>query len=209
MWIREESAPSSVLHALIEKEGNGQATGYYALILGQKIRVHFYDASANNSGWDSTNNVITSQDGTTWYHVAAAVDVSGPSIAMYINGSSVATTAIGSQTATSVGANAYPFTIGEFRATADRGFDGLIDEVRVWNDIRTPTEISDNYEKELAGTEANLVGYWKFNNDGTDSQTSGNNDLTNNNTATFSTTVPFAGESTTVDADNSQVISFF
>ena len=42
-------------------------------------------------------------------------------------------------------------------------FCGYIDELRIWNDIRTETEISANKDDELAGSEDNLVSYWKFN----------------------------------------------
>ena len=47
---------------------------------------------------------------------------------------------------------------------------------------------------ELDGDEAGLVGYWKLNNSLLD-ETSNDNDLTNNNSATFSTDVPFSGSS--------------
>jgi len=69
-------------------------------------------------------------------------------------------------------------------------FDGLIDDVRVWNVERTATEIADNYNKELTGSETGLVGYWKLNSTLGDS-TANNNDLTNNNGAIFSTENPF------------------
>jgi len=39
-------------------------------------------------------------------------------------------------------------------------FDGLIDEVRVWRDLRTNEEILDNMHVRLAGNEDDLVGYW-------------------------------------------------
>ena len=40
---------------------------------------------------------------------------------------------------------------------------GSMDELRIWNDARTITEINDNMNKELSGTEAGLVGYYRFN----------------------------------------------
>jgi hypothetical protein len=70
--------------------------------------------------------------------------------------------------------------------------DGLMDEVRVWNDVRTAQEISDNYEKEISGGSANLQGYWKLNNNYTD-ETSNGNDLTASGSPVFSTDVPFVG----------------
>ncbi|MCV9389328.1 LamG-like jellyroll fold domain-containing protein [Reichenbachiella ulvae] len=41
--------------------------------------------------------------------------------------------------------------------------DAKIDELRFWNIARTQTEISNNLQNELVGTETGLVGYWQFN----------------------------------------------
>ncbi|MBI2417393.1 MAG: VCBS repeat-containing protein [Ignavibacteriales bacterium] len=39
---------------------------------------------------------------------------------------------------------------------------GRIDEFRVWNVARTQQQIQSTYQTTLTGTEAGLVGYWKF-----------------------------------------------
>jgi hypothetical protein len=41
-------------------------------------------------------------------------------------------------------------------------FNGLFDELRVWNVARTPDEIMKTYTKAVVGNETGLVGYWKF-----------------------------------------------
>jgi hypothetical protein len=41
---------------------------------------------------------------------------------------------------------------------------GLMDEVRVWNKARTQAEIAGSMSCRLTGTEANLAGYWNFDN---------------------------------------------
>jgi Concanavalin A-like lectin/glucanases superfamily len=41
-------------------------------------------------------------------------------------------------------------------------FNGIFDELRVWNVARTPEEILATYTKAVVGNEAGLVGYWKF-----------------------------------------------
>ena len=41
--------------------------------------------------------------------------------------------------------------------------DIMLDEIRIWDDARTKNEIRANMYKELAGTEDNLVAYYKFN----------------------------------------------
>ena len=103
----------------------------------------------------------------------------------FVDGSSIGTSGSGK---TSIADKTADFEIGA-QDDGSNSFDGKIDDVRVWSDIRTDAEISNNYQQELIGNEAGLVGYWKLNNGLTD-ETSNNNDLTNNNSVTFSTDVP-------------------
>lgn len=42
-------------------------------------------------------------------------------------------------------------------------FEGAIDDVRIWNVSRSESEIQSDYQSELLGNEAGLVGYWKLN----------------------------------------------
>lgn len=42
-------------------------------------------------------------------------------------------------------------------------WNGALDELRIWSKRRTPAEITASMNQELTGSEANLVGYWKFN----------------------------------------------
>ena len=41
-------------------------------------------------------------------------------------------------------------------------YDGLIDEVRVWNVVRTANQIADGLSR-LKGNKRGLVGWWRFN----------------------------------------------
>lgn len=41
-------------------------------------------------------------------------------------------------------------------------FDGMIDEIRMWNVARTQSEIASTYQAFLTGMETGLVGYWRF-----------------------------------------------
>jgi hypothetical protein len=42
-------------------------------------------------------------------------------------------------------------------------FAGLIDDIRIWNTVRTQSEIANNKESELRGTESGLLAYWNCN----------------------------------------------
>jgi hypothetical protein len=41
-------------------------------------------------------------------------------------------------------------------------FNGQIDEFRIWSVARTAAQITSTMNKTLVGDEANLTGYWKF-----------------------------------------------
>lgn len=156
----------------------------------------FSVANGSTSGeWSSTSAVIEVGDLGTWVHLAVTIDVSeSTGCVMYKNGSSVSVAAkLG--TSTSIADSTSKVFIGAYSDTITYPLDGLIDEARIWNDIRTPTEIINNYSIQLVGNEAGLVAYYKFNDagggEGLLDETANNNDLTLVGSPTYSTDIPF------------------
>ena len=100
-----------------------------------------------------------------WNHAAFTYDPSGSgAVSCYINGKEVNLTSQGPNPITSPIVNSLSnFFIGQ-RADNMFRFFGKIDELRIWNDVRTPEEIRSNMYKELAGTESGLVAYYKMSN---------------------------------------------
>lgn len=164
-----------------------------------KLYIECYDNGSRTLA--NMDTAFDANDVDEWVHVAVSVvlDQSGAttSIAFYKNGSAV-TSNLGLDNIDNMSTTTAPFRIGASNdglGAAEDFFDGIIDEVRVWSDVRTALEINDNYNTELLDptNEANLEGYWAF--DGqvlTDGSTNGN-DLTNNNSATFTTDTPDIG----------------
>jgi len=108
----------------------------------------FYDG-----GWEQTSTNITLN---TWQHIACTYDQSN--INLYINGvllSSVSNT------------NPLPLGTEEWRIgrrwDSPEYYQGKMDEIRVWNVARTQTQIQDNMNCSLNGTQANLVANYNFN----------------------------------------------
>jgi len=192
-WIKVESTPAAgVYYPIVTKGHTSTKRGYYFEYhksgggterLGCLISDNGSSVSEHYKSFAPTTGV--------WYHVAMTYDVSAGTAEFFVNGSTLGTVASGK---TSIFDNDGEFHIGENEGAY---FDGLVDEVRVWNDIRTSGEISANYQTELVGDEANLVGYWKFNNNYLD-ETTNNNDLTSSGSPVFSTDVPFTGATTRV-----------
>ena len=93
-----------------------------------------------------------------WYHVAAVKD--GASRRLYVDGVEYAL----SGTAITVVANNDELRIGEdFHADNNRYFNGLIDEVRIWDTVRTAQQIFDNMHNEIEPAQNHLVAYYTFN----------------------------------------------
>lgn len=146
-----------------------------------------------------TQEVTDSISTSEWARWAVSWDSSASTAKFYRNGSLIGTK-IG--TMTSIHDNASVFTIGaDFDSTAQNFYAGLMDDTRVWNDVRTVSELVNNNDVALVGTEANLIAYYEFEDNVTDSQTSGLNDLTATGTPTYSTDVPFIGLTSRTDQD--------
>ncbi|MEN0047640.1 MAG: LamG-like jellyroll fold domain-containing protein [Bacteroidota bacterium] len=111
--------------------------------------------SVNRSWFEVQTDPI--MNANQWYHVAAVVN--GTTLSLFINGELVESgTFSGTPTA-----NNQPLTIGASPGFGGRIWNGVIDEVRVWNIARTPEEISDNTTAVFTGTEEGLVAYLPMN----------------------------------------------
>jgi hypothetical protein len=111
-----------------------------------------------------THGIGTSVDGNStvpagqWTHVA--VTYNGTTRRYYINGVLDLTSTAGNGTLVSNAAN---MGIGADATTAYR-FSGYLDEVRVWNVVRTPAQIQANMDRPIDG-EPGLIGVWRFDGD--------------------------------------------
>lgn len=159
-----------------------------------------FDLSINNyTGSDEPRFAMEITDGTTpitnphvfvrdtaaprigeWTHVAGTYD--GATAKLYINGGLVAQQTF----SLSMGSGSTGLYIG---GTYFQSFEGLIDEVRLWNITRTQAEIQSKMNTTLIGNESGLVGYWKFDETAGAAiavdATANHNDLNVQNGATF------------------------
>ena len=103
---------------------------------------------------------------TSWpskqHHVAITHD--GANLCMYVNGVLENTASTSGTTAETTGT---PLWIGRSSGPpADGGtgqfFDGQIDELRIWNTVRSQSQLRDYMNRKLDGTESGLVAYYRF-----------------------------------------------
>ncbi|MGH2470418.1 MAG: LamG-like jellyroll fold domain-containing protein, partial [Chloroflexota bacterium] len=107
------------------------------------------------------NNVTfnTSITPGVWTHLAWVQDASS-SASLFVNGNLVGTKPFPDLRPGDCSSD-QPFVIGASGGGSEF-FPGSIDDVRVWNVARTQAQLQSDYQHELTGSEAGLVGYWKL-----------------------------------------------
>jgi len=92
----------------------------------------------------------------TWYHVAGVFD--GSTLRIYING-----VPVGSAPYTGFHTGSpYPLNVGRDPYDTSRLFDGMIEEVRIWNVARTQAQIQTDMTRTLTSTTPGLVVNWRL-----------------------------------------------
>lgn len=157
--------------------------------------LYFNGSKVGSFGYGGPYNVDSSTDISTgvWYHAAATYD--GTTVKLYINGT------LDTSYTVSLGSFTYSAThIGELyysQTTADRHFDGYLDDLALFNTVLSGPDISKIYngtapngkptDLTLAGSydtdrTSNLKAYWRMGDDSSDSPSS---DPSSNNISTI------------------------
>lgn len=151
----------SVWYGLIVKNPSNNNNCNYNLWIGSdgKLGLSYGNGATTNGVKYSTGTVPTNQ----WVHVA--VTVGGGNTNFYING-----IASGSYAGQITPINTYNMltSIGARKWTdgtpgIDEYLNGKIKEVRIWNIVRTSTEIADNINSSFTGNETGLAVYLPMN----------------------------------------------
>ncbi len=149
-WVDPTAIPSSGA-MIVNKEGE------YEMAIAADGQLEY--AFANTSpGWNWTETgyqVPVNQ----WTHVAVTYD--NGAITAYANGSAVYSFS-GSGTIGDTHPADNDLSIGGRQDSTTQRFQGLIDEVQVWNVARTQLQIDTDMNGQLAGNETGLVGDWRF-----------------------------------------------
>ena len=163
-WIKPTDFPNTCTTLLFkgDKRTPNLSHRQFALWLFDEGLVYF-DASPNGQFIRWIASASESIQKNQWYHVAGTIDAKNDSIRLYLNGDEVRRSNFRGQT--NLTKTTLPLRIGcshEEEISEHASFAGLIDEVRVWNIVRTEHQIHSDMNKQLKGDEVGLVGYWKF-----------------------------------------------
>ncbi len=191
-WFYAVSNPIGGTLALVSNNGGSFSMGLNGIASPDTFRIYAAVNSPTVSTSFETGNIVISLN--SWHHLAVVYNATAGSATLYLDGTLI-------QTLTGY-PNSLPSRPSEFLCIGVQGgscttdwWDGNIDEVRIWNVARTQSQITEDSNQELTGSEPNLRGYWKFNiNSGNtvfDSTVNGNNLTGINNPFPLSTNVPF------------------
>ncbi len=124
--------------------------------------LHF-QMSNGSIGWSVNNNSPTDQVVDAglvtgqWYTISVVYSSITNNVLYYVDGVLADTR---TYTTADPIVGGIPFNIGSWGNS--RFFDGNIDELRIWNTVRTPSEILNNYNATLSGSETGLVALYTF-----------------------------------------------
>ncbi|MEX1191179.1 MAG: LamG-like jellyroll fold domain-containing protein [Brumimicrobium sp.] len=128
------------------------ATNFASISLSASNQVYFY--VSNVAGINTSATLPLG----SWSHVACTWDASTSLVEIYINGI-LQTSGTGG---TSSLGNDNLMTLGS-KTDGTQLFQGEMDEVRIWDVIRTPCEINSAMSSEFTVSQPNLVAYYNFN----------------------------------------------
>lgn len=157
--------PNGMDFPIISQSYEGSQAGNYLLYISDDGISFIYQPG---SFFDNYYEPICSIEANKWYHVAVVFDYNDHlNTHIYLNGEEIVAnwyydhnTPINESPSPDSNGN---FFVGYYTNESPYYFNGNIDELRIWNVLRSNEEIISNMQNELSGDESGLVSYWPFN----------------------------------------------
>ncbi|NCY22783.1 LamG domain-containing protein, partial [bacterium] len=165
-WMKADNL-SSIQQVVRQGINSGAGTANVDMDLKTDGSIIFGQKNASTSAWQATTPTGVIQAGV-WYHITLVRDVVSPVLAIYINGVNRVAATGGSYANLGTTANSLAFGAGPdgFNPSGGSRFKGQIDDVRIYNRVRSAGEIMTDLSQPLTDTQANsdatLIFYTKL-----------------------------------------------
>ncbi len=133
--------------------------GTYGSYNDSSLMVQIKHSDGNTSDICTPENSISTDE---WQHIAVTYNEQSI-LKIYINGIEQELTIVNPISGGIEDNNDIDLIIGNSTTFPMGTFNGIIDEVRIWNITRTEEHIQNNMDVYLSGDEDGLIGYWKMN----------------------------------------------
>jgi len=164
-WINPDMASGNDIIFSKDGEDADNRILLYINVSTEDLYIKYENGGMNQYGQYTSFTTAVYQN--KWTHFAVVFDGGGSGnpgkLKLYLNGSAVDLSFTGIIASTITNASGQSFYIGK---SGSDYFDGTIDEVRIWNVVRSAAEILGNYNSGLTSpfTESNLKLYLRMNN---------------------------------------------
>ena len=165
LWIKPEAYPHEYSNILFK--GNRRLPGIthrqFTFWLWYDGRISFDSSPAGKVAQYLVPNTIVKLN--TWTYITGVIDVNKNAMRVFINGEEVERRSFRGEE--HMLKTILPLRIGrshEEERPCHSPFVGQIDDVAVWNIVRSEQEIRSDMTSEPKGTEKGLIGYWNFDN---------------------------------------------
>ncbi|MBN2663226.1 MAG: T9SS type A sorting domain-containing protein [Bacteroidales bacterium] len=176
-WINTTSVNQNVLGTLDDDVSIGFRGFSIEIVDGGRVRAEMI----HDIGIGDNIDIVTNEsvnDGT-WHHIAftydgsstAAGSTSAAGCQFYIDGEIADQVIVTDNLVGSIVPPVDDFILGARSNNYNENFEGSLDEVSIWNIVRSQCEIQQAMNTELVGDEVGLVAYYNFN----QGETGGNN----------------------------------
>jgi hypothetical protein len=169
-WFKVRDKTISTRKQVVYEEGGG-GRGLNIYVFDGLLYVGGWNKPEGESNWLGTYLSTNAIESNEWHHVALVLDgtetVQPNALKAYLDGNQFGS-GDGSQLwdhmACVIGAMIDETCFHDECRYEGSGhyFEGFIDEVRVWNIVRTQADIRTTMNTTLKGDEPGLVGYWNF-----------------------------------------------
>lgn len=165
LWVKFESLPSSgntmeLIPKYDDQSGNQRSWRFFLFNDGGTLKLQF-NYSDDGTAQDALAVNWTPSTGT-WYHVAVTLTAASSQARFYVDGVQQGTTQTGTKTAIFNSTARVGLGALNVDGTPSSFLDGIIDDVRIWNTVRTITQIANGRSSEMVGNESGLQAYWPF-----------------------------------------------
>ena len=206
LWVKFETLPSAGNLMTFISKYNDDAVNQRSYLFRIDNNAGVYDLilGISNDGTATEEALrVWTPSTATWYHLAVTWKGSTSTAKFYVDGVQLGADYPLAFTALFDSTSTFGIGAGRVDTTPIQFIDGVIDDVRIWNTVRTVTQIADNRSIELTGSESGLQAYWPF--ESALGPTTTTSTTTSTSTTSTSTSTTSTSSSTTSTSSSTSV----